>query len=110
MCIAYLDDILLITSTYEDGLEQVQVVIKTLLSLGFVINNEHNMSCTGMQISRFLFNTLNITMSLPLDKKEKLSYLSKNFYIKGNSRFGCSYGSLPSNSIWLGSRQTFRKS
>lgn len=64
MCIEYLDDILLITSTYEGGLDQVQVVIKTLLSLGFVINEEKRTLCPVQEckVLVFLFITLNMTV------------------------------------------------
>lgn len=81
VCVAYLDDILIIASSYNEAKKDCNKTVVLLTSLGFTINMEKSI-LSPTQECRFLgfnFNTTNMRMSLPLDKKEKIVSLCNQF-------------------------------
>lgn len=81
ICVGYLDDILLITSSYVEGIKHSNIVVKLLTSLGFVINREKSILSPTQEckLLRFSFNTVSMKMSLPCEKKENIKVASNQF-------------------------------
>lgn len=77
----YLDDILCIGDSYNSCSKNVTETLKLLECLGFVVNLEKS-NIIPQQVCKFLgfqFNTVNLTMCLPTDKREKIAMLVKKF-------------------------------
>lgn len=79
--VIYLDDILCIGDTYSDCLNNVTKTIELLNCLGFVINYEKS-NLEPRQICKFLgfiYNTINMSLSLPATKRITIEKLVKKF-------------------------------
>lgn len=79
--VIYLDDILCIGDSYLDCLENVTETLRLLKCLGFVINSEKsslqpNHSCRFLG---FIFNSIDMSISLPDDKRDHIAFLVKKF-------------------------------
>lgn len=77
----YLDDILCIGDNFSDCLNNVNATLKLLECLGFVINYDKS-SLTPKQTCKFLgfvFNSVNQTITLPQEKRQKISTLVQKF-------------------------------
>ncbi|XP_047993797.1 uncharacterized protein LOC125232207 isoform X1 [Leguminivora glycinivorella] len=79
--VMYLDDILCIGDDYPDCIRNVNETVKLLQCLGFVINFsksslEPKHSCKFLG---FIFDTRNMSMSLPNDKRNKIAQLVNKF-------------------------------
>ncbi|KAI8437968.1 hypothetical protein MSG28_010630 [Choristoneura fumiferana] len=79
--VIYLDDILCIGNSYKECKDNVNETIKLLTCLGFVINCdksclEPKQSCKFLG---FIFNTIDLTLSLPVDKQNKIALLVNKF-------------------------------
>lgn len=77
----YLDDILCIGDDYDDCLQNVNTTLDLLTKLGFVINYEK--SCLqptqSCKFLGFIFNTQDMTISLPEQKRSNLAQLLERF-------------------------------
>nr|CAI5869207.1 unnamed protein product [Callosobruchus analis] len=62
VCVGYLDDILLITSSYQEGIKNANKVVKVLTSLGFIINKDKCI-LSPTQECKFLGFTFNSSIS-----------------------------------------------
>ncbi|XP_011859075.1 PREDICTED: uncharacterized protein LOC105556591 [Vollenhovia emeryi] len=74
LSVVYLDDFLLIASSYNQCLENIYATTSLLTSLGFLINSSKSV-LTPAKICRFLgfiFDTSSFSVSIPLDKRAKL--------------------------------------
>ncbi|XP_047990684.1 uncharacterized protein LOC125229783 [Leguminivora glycinivorella] len=79
--VIYLDDILCIGDTYQECLDNVKETLKLLQCLGFVINYDKS-SLHPDQTCKFLgfeFNTQNLTIALPENKRNKIAQLLGKF-------------------------------
>lgn len=75
LSVIYLDDFLLLGRTYAIGLENVQKTCNLLESLGFIINREKSKIelSTKCKFLGFNYDTVEMTIELPKEKKEKIS-------------------------------------
>lgn len=75
--VIYLDDILCIGSNYDNCLKNVQTTLRVLECLGFVVNYEK--SCIEpkqkCKFLGFIFNTIDMCISLPMDKRNSIAQL-----------------------------------
>lgn len=79
--VIYLDDILCLGDTYEECCSNVDETLRLLQCLGFVINFEKSL-LSPQQTTKFLgfiFNTQNMTISLPDDKRKSIAQLVNKF-------------------------------
>lgn len=79
--VIYLDDILCMGNTYEECASNVNESLRLLQCLGFVINFEKS-SLEPKQLCKFLgflFDTRNLSISLPNDKRESIAQLVQKF-------------------------------
>jgi len=76
-CSIYLDDLLLISKSKEQSLIELKMIMSTLKSLGFVINEKKSTLTPTKEIKYlgFIFSSENLTMSLPDDKRTKIHNL-----------------------------------
>lgn len=74
LIVAYLDDLIIIGQTADMCLKSLEIVKNTLIELGFLINWEKsNMSpSTVCQYLGFIFDSTNMTLSLPTNKRQVL--------------------------------------
>lgn len=79
--VIYLDDILCLGNTYNDCLTNVRETLNFLKCLGFIVNS--NKSCLEPQqcckFLGFMFNSIDMTISLPLDKRSYILQLTQKF-------------------------------
>lgn len=80
-CVIYLDDILLIANTLHEAKSHTQYLLQLLKSLGFSINYqkctlEPSQQCVFLGFS---FNSLDLTISLPREKRLKLFTMLSQF-------------------------------
>lgn len=79
--VIYLDDILCIGDTYSECCKNVNETLALLSCLGFVVNYEKS-SIKPQQTCKFLgfiFNTVDMTLNLPSDKRNSILKLTKKF-------------------------------
>lgn len=79
--VIYLDDILCIGNNYDECATNVRETLKLLECLGFVVNYEKS-SLTPSQNCKFLgfvYNTHDMTLSLPIDKRNNINQLLNKF-------------------------------
>lgn len=73
-CVVYLDDFLIFGDTRSKCESNVQIVLNTLQSLGFIINWEK--SClipeTRCKFLGFVFDSRNMSIELPLEKRNRI--------------------------------------
>lgn len=79
--VVYLDDLFLVEETYEKCLNNVNETLRLLQCLGFVINFEKSrlhpqQSCKFLG---FIYNSVEMTISLPSDKRNNVLQLVKKF-------------------------------
>lgn len=84
LCVNYLDDLLIMAESEKACFQKVQFVSQTLLSLGFVINNEKsnfipNKRCKFLGV---LLDTSHMKIELTPDKKERYHKLIKETMVK----------------------------
>lgn len=74
ICICYLDDILIISSSIKQGVEDVNKTVSILQQLGFIVNfNKSQLTLsTECTYLGFIFNSENMTVSLPQNKRQKI--------------------------------------
>lgn len=80
--VVYLDDILCIGNSFDECADNVNKTLTLLKCLGFVINYEKS-NLVPRQVCRFLgfiFNTLDMTLSLPDEKRYGIMKLIRKFY------------------------------
>lgn len=79
--VVYLDDLLCIGRTYAECLRNVTETINLLQCLGFVINFTKSSLEPSQQIKflGFIYNSIDMSLSLPNDKREHISKLVKKF-------------------------------
>lgn len=79
--VIYLDDILCLGNTYNDCVTNVKETLSLLKCLGFIVNL--NKSCLEPQqcckFLGFIFNSIDMTISLPLDKRSYILQLMQKF-------------------------------
>ena len=81
--IVYIDDFLIIEDTFEKCLNSLQILIRTLRLLGFVINwNKVEGPCQRLTFLGVEIDTCGLTLSLPPDKLKDLQELITNFRMK----------------------------
>lgn len=70
----YLDDFICIAETYKECIDNINATINILTSLGFVINFNKSQLVpqTECKFLGFIFNTSNMTIYLPEDKKLRI--------------------------------------
>ena len=88
---AYLDDILICSYSYSKCLEDLNKAKSLLVSLGFNINLMKSKLIPSNSISHlgYIWNSIDMTISLPEDKLEKIKKLSDNCL-----KYNCSLRSL----------------
>lgn len=74
MCVAYLDDFWVMGKTKEECQFSVDLTIKTLQTLGFVINDDKSAIVPSQQCKflGFIFNSYNMTIELTGEKRQKI--------------------------------------
>lgn len=77
----YLDDFFCVGSDYQECANNVLITRKTLEYLGFIINYEKSQLTPNMccKFLGFVFNTTNMTISLPQEKKSRIKESAKLF-------------------------------
>lgn len=79
--VIYLDDILCLGNTYNDCLTNVRETLNLLKCLGFIVNLKK--SCVEPQqcckFLGFMFNSVDMALSLPLDKRSYILQLTQKF-------------------------------
>ncbi|XP_045763681.1 uncharacterized protein LOC123866270 [Maniola jurtina] len=79
--VCYLDDILCISDTYDQCLDNVNETLKILHCLGFVVNYDKS-NLTPQQSCKFLgfvYDTKSLSIYLPTDKRFKIAELVAKF-------------------------------
>jgi len=78
LSVIYIDDSFLTGDTYEECLENVKATIKLLVDLGFTINLKKSSLIPSHSIVflGYIINSLDMTISLTTEKKEKLFLLA----------------------------------
>ncbi|KAJ8910794.1 hypothetical protein NQ315_004519 [Exocentrus adspersus] len=83
ICVNYLDDFLILGCTEQECSRNVEFALDTLASLGFIVNIEKSVLQPSKKC-KFLgsiFNTCNLTLTLPSDKIQKALKLNNmNYY------------------------------
>ena len=79
--VIYLDDILLISRTYVECLQDVKLTTTLLESLGFVINIKRSMFSPSLRVKYlgFVFDSDSMTMELPDKKRSSIKNLCQIF-------------------------------
>lgn len=82
--VIYLDDFLLLGNTYTECQRNVRMTIKLLENLGFLINFQKSVLVPSQscQYLGFIYNTLDLTISLPDKKKMELLKIIESFMNK----------------------------
>lgn len=79
--VVYLDDILCIGDTYDECLTNINETLRLLNCLGFVVN--YDKSCLQptqkCKFLGFIYNSIDMTISLPSDKRKKIRKLVQKF-------------------------------
>ena len=70
--IIFIDDLLLIVSSYDECLQQLVVTKQTLCDLGFIVNIDKSQLIPFTEILGFIINSVTITFRLPVAKVEKI--------------------------------------
>lgn len=80
-CVSYLDDLLIIGKSYPECYKSLSNSVELLTSLGFIINKEKSNLIPAQKIEflGFCFNSLNMSISLPLHKKQSIVEMLKHF-------------------------------
>ncbi|KAI8441961.1 hypothetical protein MSG28_005632 [Choristoneura fumiferana] len=81
--VCYLDDLLCIGKDYTECVTNVQHTVRLLECLGFIINYDKS-SLKPQQCSKFLgfiYNSQDMTISLPCDKQRKILQLVQKFML-----------------------------
>ncbi|XP_061707802.1 uncharacterized protein LOC133518191 [Cydia pomonella] len=79
--VVYLDDICCIGDSYDECLNNVNATVNLFETLGFIINNDKSV-LQPSQICKFLgfiFDSRNLTIGLPQEKREKIYRLVSKF-------------------------------
>lgn len=81
LSVNYLDDFCCIGSSYKQCVENVTATIKLLESLGFIINlnKSHITPTRSCKFLGYIFDTNNMTLSLPHDKKLRIKEKARMF-------------------------------
>lgn len=81
LSVSYLDDLLCLGSSYEECLRNVKETVTLLECLGFVINYEKSNlePQTSCKFLGFIYDTTHMTLSLPLDKRNKIACLVQKY-------------------------------
>lgn len=81
LSVSYLDDLLCLGSSYEECLRNVKETVKLLECLGFVINYDKSnlQPQTSCKFLGFIYDTTDMTLSLPLDKRNKIASLVQKY-------------------------------
>jgi len=73
----YLDDILLLGTSFQNCEQNIQRSMTFLETLGWIVNIKKSIlqPCRSIRYLGFVFDSINLTISLPVDKREKVSHL-----------------------------------
>lgn len=87
-CVNYLDDFLILGDTFEDCQRNVHFTVSVLQSLGFLINREKSAltPCLRQQFLGFIFDSRNLRLELPMDKRLKIQSLIARFMHKSSCK------------------------
>lgn len=79
--VIYLDDILCIGNSYLECRKNVEATLELLKCLGFVINYDKSVLAPQQtcKFLGFIYNTVDLKLSLPLDKRSNILKLVKKF-------------------------------
>lgn len=86
--VIYLDDILCIGEDYKSCSTNIAETLRLVESLGFVVNYTKSF-LEPTQVCKFLgfvFNTTNMSLSLPLEKRQSIEYLLNKFKLQCSVR------------------------
>lgn len=88
LCLIYLDDILILGSSYTEVKHNVAIVLKTLQELGFIINWKKSQLIPSQicEYLGFIYNSCNMTMYISDDKKETIIKKINTFCKKENCK------------------------
>ncbi|KAJ8959789.1 hypothetical protein NQ317_001016 [Molorchus minor] len=81
LCIIYLDDIFVLGNTRDETRKNICFIKNTLEELGFIINVQKS-KLIPSQCLGFLYNSKNLTVHLPDDKKQKILIMVQKFLRK----------------------------
>jgi Reverse transcriptase (RNA-dependent DNA polymerase)/DNA N-6-adenine-methyltransferase (Dam) len=81
LSVLYLDDFLIFGTSYRDCLKNIKSTIVILNKLGFIINYEKSKLVPSHQVKYlgFLYNSMDMSISLPQEKIDKVIKLLKKF-------------------------------
>lgn len=81
LSVSYLDDFLLLGRDFKECLENVHATVSLLEELGFVINYAKSCltPCTRLDFLGFTFDTISMSMGVPIDKQARVVKLSSDF-------------------------------
>ena len=84
--VAYLDDLLIISNSMEQAVENTREVIRWLEFLGFILNYKKSMLCPSQEILFLgtLINTGEMTLSVPQEKIKKVQREARQILRKDN--------------------------
>jgi len=84
--IIYLDDFLIIGSTYNECKRHFEFTKSLLESLGFIVNKKKSVlePTNSLKFLGFMLNTADMTISLPLEKKSTIYNLCDSFLNKSS--------------------------
>lgn len=88
LSVIYLDDLFLIGSTFNECLENIQKTKQLLERLGFIINKIKSQLIPKKECKflGFLFNSVNMVIKLPTEKREKIYQMLEKFSNTNNCR------------------------
>ena len=88
ICVIYLDDILIIASDFKKCKSDVRLIITFLEKLGFIINYKKSILNPSIEIQYlgFIFNSVEMTIEIPEDKKQKIKLKLQNFLVKSKCK------------------------
>lgn len=88
-CTLYLDNFLIIVRDYYQCLKKTQLGRQILEKLSLIVNLEKSIIETSLEVESkylaFIFNTADMTISLAMEKREKISLSSRDMLLHLNS-------------------------
>lgn len=84
LCVAYLDDFLIFGNTAEECQINTRLSVELFISLGFIVNKDKSalQPSHSRKFLGFIFNSHNLSISLPAEKRFKINKLLDKFLKK----------------------------
>lgn len=93
LCVNYLDDFLILGSSYDDCLNKIRRTYNLMIKMGFLVNKEKSMLVPSRKFKflGFIFDVNLMTLELPLDKRAKILRFINQFLENKDSVFSIQY-------------------